>query len=161
MKFSGKSITIKIPLTPHGKMAPRRGKIITTNSGKQFATTHKAKKQTNRENDIRFYVDQAKPESPWSGPVAVYMTCYMPIPASWPKWKYDISDIMPTMKPDLDNMAKMIGDVMSGLIYQDDRQICFKILKKFFGPNPCWMVKVEEIEGLYRHDVKKTELMSR
>ena len=52
--------------------------------------------------------------------------------------------IRPTIKPDVDNIAKVILDSLNGLAYKDDKQIVFCIISKWYGENPKVEVILEE-----------------
>ena len=44
--------------------------------------------------------------------------------------------ILPTKKPDTDNIAKAILDALNGLAYYDDAQICQLEVYKFYSDEP-------------------------
>lgn len=52
--------------------------------------------------------------------------------------------IRPTIKPDVDNIAKVILDSLNGLAYKDDKQIVFCAISKWYGENPRVEVILEE-----------------
>lgn len=45
-------------------------------------------------------------------------------------------EIMPTKKPDIDNLIKILGDALNGLAYDDDAQIVKIIAVKRYSENP-------------------------
>ncbi|WP_279284564.1 RusA family crossover junction endodeoxyribonuclease [Clostridium sporogenes] len=52
--------------------------------------------------------------------------------------------VRPTIKPDVDNIAKVILDSLNGLAYKDDKQIIFCSISKWYGENPKVEVILEE-----------------
>lgn len=65
---------------------------------------------------------------PWllTGAIAMHAAVLMPVPESWPKRKKAealAGLVRPTVKPDYDNVAKLIGDALNEVIWQDDSQI--------------------------------------
>ena len=59
-------------------------------------------------------------------PVRLWVTIAVAVPESWPRKKRDqalANAMKPTGKPDLDNIAKLIGDSLNGICWQDDKQI--------------------------------------
>ena len=60
-------------------------------------------------------------EKPFSGPVALFITIYLPRPKS----HFYTAPIYCTKKPDVDNYAKAIMDALtdSGVIWMDDAQV--------------------------------------
>lgn len=72
--------------------------------------------------------------------IAVY-----PVPASYPKRDKVAAlagDLLPTKKPDIDNVAKVIADALNGLAYDDDAQITDLSVLKRYGEEPEVRVKL-------------------
>lgn len=51
--------------------------------------------------------------------------------------------ISPTIKPDLDNVAKVCLDALNGLAYEDDKQVTTLIVKKFYADEPYIRITLE------------------
>ena len=76
--------------------------------------------------------------SPLQGPVEVIVEAYMPIAASWPKKKQraaGFGTLLPTGKPDLDNILKML-DGLNGIVWGDDSQITDAVVRKRYSDRP-------------------------
>ena len=59
-----------------------------------------------------------------SCPVHMEIVAFMQIPKSWSKVKRleaEYGAIRPTVKPDLDNIIKAVGDGCNEIVYQDDK----------------------------------------
>jgi Holliday junction resolvase RusA-like endonuclease len=59
-------------------------------------------------------------------PVRVVIAAYFKIPKSWPKWKKELArkqELSHTMKPDNDNISKIVCDALNGIVYKDDSYI--------------------------------------
>lgn len=54
-------------------------------------------------------------------------------------------DLLPTKKPDSDNIAKVVADALNGIAYDDDAQIADLTVIKRYTENPCVKVTIEEI----------------
>jgi Holliday junction resolvase RusA-like endonuclease len=54
--------------------------------------------------------------------------------------------IMPTKKPDCDNIIKVILDALNMLAYFDDKQVISCTIVKLYGKKPNVIVKIQEIE---------------
>lgn len=70
-----------------------------------------------------------------------------PIPQSWSKRKKKEAIaglIMPTTKPDGDNILKVVLDALNGLAYDDDKQVVKMCIIKAYGVNPGLVVQVGE-----------------
>lgn len=51
----------------------------------------------------------------------------------------------PVVKPDLDNVVKLVTDAMNGLVYRDDCQICSLTAEKVYGKVDQISITVGEI----------------
>ena len=81
----------------------------------------------------------------FEGPVEVRLECTYRIPKSWSKKKQQAAlngETLPTVKPDLDNIAKAICDALNGYCWADDNQVVSLTASKHYGPNPGVMVHV-------------------
>lgn len=78
-------------------------------------------------------------------PVAVKIIAGYSIPKSTSKIKAErmlAGEIMPTKKPDADNIAKAICDALNGLAYHDDSQITMLCVSKTYTRNPGCLVRI-------------------
>ena len=50
--------------------------------------------------------------------------------------------IIPTVKPDCDNISKSICDALNGIAYPDDKQIAKLIVKKVYNTEPYTIVEI-------------------
>ncbi|MBN3369111.1 RusA family crossover junction endodeoxyribonuclease [Clostridium botulinum] len=125
---------------PMGKQRPR----FNTKTGKAYT----ADKTVNYENWVKLcYQQQCKGEK-LTGEVVAFINAYYVIPKSTSKKnKKDMlaGNIRPTIKPDVDNIAKVILDSLNGLAYKDDKQIIFCAISKWYGENPKVEVILEEV----------------
>lgn len=55
-------------------------------------------------------------------------------------------DILPTKKPDSDNIIKIVLDALNGVCYHDDAQICSIHFKKKYAEIPATKIIIKEIE---------------
>lgn len=81
-------------------------------------------------------------------PVKVSINAYYKIPASATKKKAEqmmSGEILPTKKPDTDNIAKAVCDALNGVAYHDDAQVCILRVKKKYSTEPSIVVTVTEI----------------
>lgn len=103
---------------------------------------------------------------PFLGPVELKLAAYMPIPASWPRWKREAAlahRILPTSKPDGSNIQKLAEDAilpphltkaqrkyvtqsMMRVVIQDDSQITDWRGWKRYSDEPRLVVVVTEID---------------
>lgn len=88
-----------------------------------------------------------KDRKPFPGPVSVRLTAVFPVPKSWSKRKREDAGaglIAPTVKPDADNLAKLVLDALNGIVFQDDKQVVDISLTKRYDAAPALLIRVEE-----------------
>lgn len=76
---------------------------------------------------------------PFGQACAVSMLIVFPIPASWSKRKRDdalVGAVLPTTKPDADNVVKAIFDGLNGVLWRDDVQATDLVVRKRYGAQP-------------------------
>lgn len=96
-------------------------------------------------------------EKPFEGAVAVNIDAYFAIPKSVSKKKREAmieDEIMPTKKPDIDNIFKFYSDAMSGIIFDDDKQIVEAYVVKMYSETPSVWIEVRELEDFEEKEQK-------
>ena len=84
---------------------------------------------------------------PLRTPIALIIRAYLPIPPSKRKSERErmIKDeIRPTVKPDWDNIGKLISDALNGVAYADDKDIVFGAVQKAYSSKPRTVVTLWE-----------------
>lgn len=94
---------------------------------------------------VAFFIAKAfKGQPKIMGPVHLFITFFMPIPKSLPKYKHCSFH---TKKPDIDNMLKLFCDTCNDVgIWGDDAQVCFVTMAKQYSSTPRTEVLVREID---------------
>lgn len=85
----------------------------------------------------------------FEGPVVVELRAVFEPPASWSKKKRAaalLGEILPTGRPDLDNLTKLATDGLNGIAYADDSQIVTTIASKKYGIEALTVVTVRSAE---------------
>lgn len=81
------------------------------------------------------------------GAFGVFIKAYLPIPASMSKANRQAAiagKIMPTKKPDADNLAKAVMDALNGVAYSDDKNCVSMIVTKQYGAIPGIEIMIKE-----------------
>lgn len=76
---------------------------------------------------------------PLGGAISVDIKAFVSVPKSKSKKFREaalIWEIRPTKKPDCDNIAKILLDAMTGIVYEDDKQIVKLSVEKFYDEVP-------------------------
>ena len=134
---------ITIPGIPQGKGRPR----FTMKGGHAYTP---AKTAAYERSVVQAYKLSYTLEEPLTGPLEMKIDAYMPIPESWPKSKKAAAlaeIIQPTVKPDTDNIGKIIADSLNGVAYLDDKQITTLKVRKRYGAWPHVDVQIYELNG--------------
>ena len=145
-------VTIVLPGAPKGKGRPR----FTTIGG--FARAYTEKKTVTYENALKAAgVAAMNGLQTLNEAIGISVVGYLPVPDSWSRAKRAAAlagDIMPTGKPDADNIGKMLdglnyhppafkGDKEKRpIIWRDDAQIVSLHIMKFYGADPRLVVQV-------------------
>ena len=80
------------------------------------------------------------------GPVHIDLMIYCQVPASWSKKKRVMAmcrEIIPTTKPDADNVIKIICDACNGVVWKDDVQVSDGCWSKRYGAVPGVLVTIK------------------
>lgn len=111
------TVEFEIPGRIRGKGRPRfarRGNFVTTYTPAETEAS---------EAVVRKFAAEAMNGHPLlEGPVRLSVNIGLTIPASWSK-KKRANAIFVTGKPDADNIIKLLGDAMNGIVFKDDSQI--------------------------------------
>lgn len=84
---------------------------------------------------------------PIDTPCKVEITAYYPFLKSWSKKEKAISEGAPKItKPDVDNIAKLYGDAMNGIVYTDDNRVVEITCRKLYSKEPCVVIEVDDYE---------------
>ncbi len=98
--------------------------------------------------DIKWQIKPTAPEKPLTCAIETHFTFFMPIPKGTSKAKklqMINRIILPSKKPDLDNLAYLITNALKGIVYQDDNQICVSHCYKYYGETPKTIIKIYPI----------------
>lgn len=135
------TVFLDIPGTPMGKERPRHNRY--TNA------TYTPEKTRNREEEIALYYRKyyGGRKFPKESYLELTVRAIMPIPKSaTKKVKEKMSSfvIKPTVKPDCDNILKLVADALNGIAYDDDKQIVRMTVTKVYGETPHTEIYINE-----------------
>ena len=124
-------ISFVVPGTPVGKGRPkfaRRG---------NFVTAYTPEKTASYENLVKVKAEEAMVgQSLIDGPVSVVIVMLVTPPASWSQKKQRealAGVILPTSKPDMDNVIKGLFDACNEIVWKDDKQVADLSVKKRYS----------------------------
>ena len=114
-------------------------------NGRMYDPSYKDKK------NILLQIAKFKPKRPLVGDIILSIRFTMPRPKHHfrtGKYSHLLKDNAPkyhSVKPDLDNLLKLISDVLQPDFYVDDSQICQIYAEKMYGKHPNTAIIIEEI----------------
>lgn len=135
---------------PQGKARPkfrRIGNFVSTYTPKQTKEYEKQIADAWEEQTGDFEISHTfyKAEMP----LAMTIKAYYEIPKSFSKTKRQQalnSNIRPLVKPDIDNIIKVVADALNEVAYADDKQIVKIICAKYYSEEPRIEVDIKEIK---------------
>ena len=136
-----------ITFTIYGEPQPKGRPKFTVRGG--YAMAYTPKKTKENEDYIRCAARPYKPIKPFTGPVALTAIFYRSIPKSFSKKKTEMAIngiLRPTTTPDLDNYLKQVEDALSGIFYENDKQIVDSNESKYYSDRPRIEITIEEIK---------------
>lgn len=128
------SLHIRINGEPRGKQRPRftkQGRAYTPKETRQY-------EQEIREAALKAAAIQQYTKPSADCPVQVRITSHCTIPKSWSRKKREAAQqgkIRPTVKPDADNIGKLICDALNEIAYHDDKQVVELLVSKRYAPD--------------------------
>lgn len=93
-------------------------------------------------------------------PVAAFIEVYLPVPSSWASWKKKLAgvdEVLATVKPDFDNIAKAICDACNGIVFHDDAQIVACAVSKSHSPHARVEARFIELHAVSSHTQTQRE----
>lgn len=141
------TVTIRLPGPPQGK-GRHRARAATEAGGRTFARAYSDPKTVAYEGRLRAATSvEMDGAAPLTGMLVVAVFAFMPIPASWPKRRWQQARdrlIRPVVKPDWDNIAK-VTDALNGVVWGDDASVVDGYVRKFYADEPELVVQVSVI----------------
>lgn len=141
----GAWLSFTVPGQPVGKGRPRVGNV----GG--FSCLYTPEKTVSYESLVGYSAAQAMAGRPLiEAAVSVKLHIGVQVPASWSNAKRNraLAGLeLPTTKPDIDNVEKIIFDGMNGVVWKDDVQVVEVAKTKRYSATPGVAVEVSICEG--------------
>ena len=132
-------IVVTLAGTPTGKGRPR--------FRRETGHTYTPEKTRDYETNLRIEAQHIMGDRPLlDGPLRVDVVAAFDVP----KWSAKrrtqalAGGILPTKKPDADNLLKVL-DALNGVVWLDDSQIVVSSVRKVYAPKPSFTVTIEPI----------------
>lgn len=126
---------------PMGKQRPKFARIG------NFTRAYTPKETVSYENWVKMCYQNFGGEHFGSEVLKVEIDARFPIPKSFSKKKHEQAkdgEIRPSVKPDCDNIAKIILDALNGIAFDDDKQVVELKINKTYDEIPKVIVKIEK-----------------
>lgn len=139
-------VSLIVPGDPRGKGRPRF-RIVQPRGKPQFVTVYTDSMTLEWEKAIAQAGASAWRRPPLETALTVFAEAFLPIPVSWSQRKQAqaiAGDLVPTGKPDGDNIQKCVGDALNKIVWEDDSQIVMWQCLKLYSDFPRLRVSVWE-----------------
>ncbi len=136
----GAAITIEIPVQPVAKGRPRM-----TRSGHAYTP---AKTRAYEKLVKTLATEAMRGRELLVGALSVVASVFMTIPQSWSARKKRLAlegEVLPTGRPDLDNLIKAAVDALNEVVFADDSQIVDLTAMKRYGEKPLLKITIAEV----------------
>ena len=135
-------VAFEVPGEPRGKGRPRF-----TRDGRPYTDSETRA----YEDKIVAYYRKALKAFRWpdTGFVAVDVTAVYPIPKGTSKAAVagmQAGRILPSRKPDIDNVLKVVLDALNGVAYKDDSRVVAVSARKLYGTEPKLVIEMKGCE---------------
>ena len=100
---------------------------------------------------LQWQIKPYAPKCPLTGAIEMNLTFYLPIPksvSSRVKTQMLNGVILPTKRPDFDNLAYLVTNALKQLVYADDSQITDATIRKRYSDRPRTVIKIIPIEQM-------------
>lgn len=143
-------IAFHLPIVPPKATSQGAGKrmmiINSKKTGKPVPLFFKNKKAESAENDLLTLCKPFAPQVPLDGPVSLKVDFVFPWRKAETKRSRAMGRLPNDVRPDCDNLVKLIGDVLTRLqFYRDDGQVADLHVTKAWGDRVGIYVSVSEI----------------
>lgn len=141
-------IHLTVPGQPMGKQRSR-GRNIQTKDGRNFNINYTPKKTVNYETLIQeLFITNYPAFVPLTGAISIDVMAYLSIPVSKSKKQKELmrnGKVLPTTRPDVDNIQKIVFDALQKLAFLNDSQIIRSSVKKIYSDQPRVEIVIGEI----------------
>lgn len=138
-------VSFTVPGQPVGKGRPRASR------SERGVRMHTPEKTVRYENLVATAAHGAmRGAEPLEGACSVVMDIRLMVPMSWSAKKRQQAldgQILPTKKPDADNVIKAVFDALNGIVWQDDVQVVQLQASKRYSATPGVAVVIKPMEG--------------
>lgn len=130
------TVEFTIPGVPQGKERPRF-----TKNGVAYTPS----KTKDYEKLVAWAYECEAHGAKFTGPIRADIAAVYAVPKSWNKKKQAEAvdnQLLPMVKPDLDNVVKAVLDACNGVAYRDDAAVTDLTICKRYGTRPCVVVRL-------------------
>lgn len=142
------AVIIDLPGKPEGKGRPRSRIVGATDTRPQFVSHYTPKQTTSYEAMLRYAAEREMAGRPLlDGGVRLHIYSVFTVPQSWSNKKREAAlegYVRPTVKPDFDNIDKMV-DAFKNIVWRDDTQVVDWAGLKFYGEKPVFRAEIWQL----------------
>ncbi|MCM1233842.1 MAG: RusA family crossover junction endodeoxyribonuclease [Ruminococcus flavefaciens] len=153
MSMSSKAtMRIEVYGQPQGK---QRARVCMRGN---YARAYTPEKTASYENLINLSYIQALKGAPspfWDKPIKITIQAIYQIPKSFSRKRTAAAldgQIRPQVKPDIDNVVKVVCDALNKVAYKDDTQVVEIAAYKRYGAEPMLQIDIDEVQASCDND---------
>lgn len=120
-------------------LTDRDGEVVKGKGGRAIIKHHTPSQTVNYEQNVALWYRSVRTGPPTTGPVILLLEITHMVNPEWPKWKKTMIAMMkmlPVIKPDGDNIEKIVKDALNKIAWVDDVQVVATAKSKRFGDQP-------------------------
>lgn len=138
------TISFTIPFTVGAKQGDR-SRVVTPRIGKPFVAHHPDPKTKKNAQALEALCLPYVPAKPLEGPLLVIIAARYPWRKAESKKRRATGLAAKDTKPDVDNIAKQVCDVLEGMgFFVNDSQITKLVVSKWWAASPSLFVRIEK-----------------
>lgn len=128
---------------PPKHTAQASNKILKTKDGRMFVGKMSSSKAKQTQNELMWLLTPHRPKTPFSEPVKLYVKWVYPFRKAEPK-KNRIEGLPCDTRPDVDNLLKLLLDIMTRLGFWIDDSLVYDLhFVKCYSDNPRIEINIE------------------
>ena len=137
-----------LDMTMYGEAVGKQRPKFNTMTGRAYTPAKTANFESTLAMSAQAYL-VANNKKPLQGPFNAFVQITKAVPASWSNKKKKLALeglILPTGKPDIDNVAKAVLDSLNGVWFSDDSHCTQLVVGKKYGEESYYRVMVFEVK---------------
>lgn len=145
-------VRFEIPGPPRPTQRAKSRAVVSKKTGRAFAQVYTPSETRNEMAVVRqMGADRMGNQPPWDEAAIDFRAMfYFAVPLSFSKRRREdalAGRLLPTKKPDVDNLVKLVTDALKGIVWRDDAQITEMHIWKRYSDRPRTVVEIRAVQA--------------